>query len=104
MAGGARPFWRTLYFQVLVAIALGILVGWLFPEFGRGLRPLVAPALDLESVPLRLGELAALAAERRIKPVEAERTLPARDDDPPPHCRKPSNPPFRRFPSPRSGR
>ncbi|HEY7809852.1 MAG TPA: dicarboxylate/amino acid:cation symporter [Allosphingosinicella sp.] len=35
-----RPFWKTLYFQVLVAIALGILTGWLFPEFGRALKPL----------------------------------------------------------------
>src|SRR5215217_6866087 len=41
-AGGAakRPFWRTLYFQVLVAIALGILTGWLFPAFGASLKPL----------------------------------------------------------------
>jgi aerobic C4-dicarboxylate transport protein len=35
-----RPFWKTLYFQVLVAIALGILAGWLFPDFGRALKPL----------------------------------------------------------------
>lgn len=38
MAG--KPFWKTLYFQVLVAIALGILAGWLFPDFGRALKPL----------------------------------------------------------------
>jgi len=35
-----KPFWKTLYFQVLVAIALGILTGWLFPDFGRALKPL----------------------------------------------------------------
>lgn len=35
-----RPFWRTLYFQVLVGIALGILVGWLWPETGQALKPL----------------------------------------------------------------
>ena len=35
-----KPFWRTLYFQVLVGIALGILTGWLFPDFGRALKPL----------------------------------------------------------------
>ena len=35
-----RRFWRTLYFQVLVAIALGVLVGWLFPTFGASLKPL----------------------------------------------------------------
>ena len=35
-----RPFYRSLYFQVLVAIALGVLVGWLFPAFGTSLKPL----------------------------------------------------------------
>ncbi len=40
MAQPARPFWRTLYFQVLVGIALGVLTGWLFPETGRALKPL----------------------------------------------------------------
>ncbi|HYJ82404.1 MAG TPA: cation:dicarboxylase symporter family transporter, partial [Allosphingosinicella sp.] len=36
----SRPFWRSLYAQVLVAIALGVLVGWLFPAFGASLKPL----------------------------------------------------------------
>jgi len=40
MARAARPLWRSLYFWVLVAIALGVLVGWLFPETGRALKPL----------------------------------------------------------------
>jgi aerobic C4-dicarboxylate transport protein len=40
MAEAKRPFWRTLYFQVLVAIALGVLVGWLWPETGQALKPL----------------------------------------------------------------
>jgi aerobic C4-dicarboxylate transport protein len=40
MTGAGRPFWKTLYFQVLVGIALGILAGWLFPDFGRALKPL----------------------------------------------------------------
>src|SRR6185295_18405072 len=40
MAQAARPFWRSLYFQVLVGIALGVLVGWLWPEAGRALKPL----------------------------------------------------------------
>jgi len=39
MAARAR-FWRTLYFWVLVAILLGVLVGWLWPESGRALKPL----------------------------------------------------------------
>lgn len=34
------PFWKTLYFQVLVGIALGVLVGWLWPSFGSSLKPL----------------------------------------------------------------
>ena len=40
MAARATPLWRSLYFQVLVGIALGALIGWLFPEFGRALKPL----------------------------------------------------------------
>ncbi|MBS0578978.1 MAG: dicarboxylate/amino acid:cation symporter [Proteobacteria bacterium] len=32
--------WRTLYFQVLVAIALGILLGACWPEFAQKLKPL----------------------------------------------------------------
>ena len=40
MGTAGKPFWKTLYFQVLVAIALGILTGWLFPESGRALKPL----------------------------------------------------------------
>ena len=39
MAGEARPFWRSLYFWVLVAIALGVLVGWLWPDLGKALKP-----------------------------------------------------------------
>ena len=40
MEQARRPFWRTLYFWVLVAIALGVLTGWLWPEFARELKPL----------------------------------------------------------------
>jgi aerobic C4-dicarboxylate transport protein len=40
MADRRRPLWRSLYFQVVVAIALGVLVGWLWPEAGRALKPL----------------------------------------------------------------
>src|SRR5205085_7929262 len=39
-AAARRPFWRTLYFQVLVGIALGVLTGWAFPDAGRSLKPL----------------------------------------------------------------
>ena len=34
------PFWRSLYAQVLVAIALGIALGWLAPDAGSQLKPL----------------------------------------------------------------
>jgi aerobic C4-dicarboxylate transport protein len=38
---GARPpFWRSLYAQVLLAIALGILLGWAAPDVGASLKPL----------------------------------------------------------------
>lgn len=40
MAQASRPFYRTLYFQVLVGIALGIFVGWMYPAFGQSLKPL----------------------------------------------------------------
>lgn len=34
------PWWRVLYIQVLLAVALGIFLGWLFPEAGKSLKPL----------------------------------------------------------------
>ena len=40
MVAAGKRFWKTLYFQVLIGIALGILTGWLFPEAGRALKPL----------------------------------------------------------------
>jgi len=40
MAKAKPPFWRSLYFQVLVGIALGVLIGWLWPEWGPSLKPL----------------------------------------------------------------
>jgi len=35
-----RPFYRHLYFQVLVAIAAGILLGHFYPTLGASLKPL----------------------------------------------------------------
>ena len=34
-SGGKKPLYQRLYFQVLVAVALGVLVGWLSPEFAK---------------------------------------------------------------------
>lgn len=35
-----KPFYYSLYFQVIVAITSGVLVGHFFPEFGASLKPL----------------------------------------------------------------
>jgi aerobic C4-dicarboxylate transport protein len=35
-----RPWYRLLYLQVLLAVVLGVVVGTLFPDFGKSLRPL----------------------------------------------------------------
>ncbi|MBV8907999.1 MAG: dicarboxylate/amino acid:cation symporter [Sphingomonas sp.] len=40
MAETRRPLGKSLYFQVLVAVALGVLVGWLWPPVGASLKPL----------------------------------------------------------------
>ena len=40
MAERRRALWKSLYVQVLVAIALGVLVGWLWPATGAALKPL----------------------------------------------------------------
>jgi len=40
MTTARKPFWRSLYVQVLIGIALGVLVGWLWPDAGRALKPL----------------------------------------------------------------
>src|SRR6187549_1017967 len=37
----ARTSWfRILYVQVLIAVALGIVIGYVWPEFGKSLKPL----------------------------------------------------------------
>lgn len=35
-----RPWYQVLYIQVLIAVAIGILIGWLEPDFGKSLKPL----------------------------------------------------------------
>ncbi|MBW0000222.1 MAG: dicarboxylate/amino acid:cation symporter [Verrucomicrobia bacterium] len=35
-----KPWYRILYVQVLVAVALGIVIGYLFPGLGKNLKPL----------------------------------------------------------------
>jgi aerobic C4-dicarboxylate transport protein len=40
MTEARRPLWKSLYFQVLIAVALGVLVGWMWPAVGASLKPL----------------------------------------------------------------
>lgn len=40
MTASSRPWYRILYVQVLIAIALGILIGHFFPDTGKALKPL----------------------------------------------------------------
>src|SRR3954468_16844269 len=40
MTEARRPLWKSLYVQVLVAVTLGVLVGWLWPATGAALKPL----------------------------------------------------------------
>lgn len=40
MAKPAPRFWRSLYFWVVVGIAAGALLGWLWPHGGQALKPL----------------------------------------------------------------
>src|ERR1700688_406211 len=40
MTKTSRPWYRVLYIQVLIAIALGVLIGHYFPETGKELKPL----------------------------------------------------------------
>ena len=40
MSEARHPLYKSLYFQVLIAVALGVLVGWLSPALGASLKPL----------------------------------------------------------------
>src|SRR5258708_39986518 len=40
MTRSSRPWYRILYIQVLIAIALGIAIGHYFPDTGKALKPL----------------------------------------------------------------
>ena len=35
-----QPWYKILYIQVLIAIALGVLIGYFFPDLGKELKPL----------------------------------------------------------------
>ncbi|MFZ4777468.1 MAG: C4-dicarboxylate transporter DctA, partial [Terrimicrobiaceae bacterium] len=37
---GKKPWFRVLYIQVLIAVGIGILVGFFFPDLGKSLKPL----------------------------------------------------------------
>jgi len=40
-----RPFFKSLYFQVLTAIVLGVLLGHFYPELGEQMKPYGTPSL-----------------------------------------------------------
>ena len=41
MAHHARqPFYRSLYFQVVTAIVIGVLLGHFYPQTGEAMKPL----------------------------------------------------------------
>src|SRR6266480_713857 len=40
MAKQHKPLYRSLYFQVIVAIVIGVLLGYFKPEWGAEMRPL----------------------------------------------------------------
>src|SRR5215218_6520442 len=35
-----QPWYKILYIQVLIAIALGVLIGYFYPDLGKALKPL----------------------------------------------------------------
>ena len=35
-----QPWYKILYVQVLIAIALGVLIGYFYPDLGKALKPL----------------------------------------------------------------
>jgi Zn-dependent protease len=39
MPAAPKPFYRMLYVQVLIGLALGVTVGHFWPEFGAALNP-----------------------------------------------------------------
>jgi Na+/H+-dicarboxylate symporter len=39
MPAAPKPFYRMLYVQVLIGLALGIAIGYVWPSFGAALKP-----------------------------------------------------------------
>jgi len=35
-----RPFYRSLYFQVITAIVIGVCLGYFYPQTGEAMKPL----------------------------------------------------------------
>ena len=40
MTRASRPWYRVLYPQVLLAIAVGVALGYYFPDIGKAMKPL----------------------------------------------------------------
>lgn len=37
-AAASEPWYKVLYIQVLIAIALGVALGWLYPDWGKSMK------------------------------------------------------------------
>ncbi len=51
------PFYRHLYFQVIVAIIIGVLVGYFDPKLGEALKPLGDAFVKLVKMIIAPGDL-----------------------------------------------
>src|SRR5918911_1255548 len=40
MAAGGKPLYKSLYFQVIVAIVIGVIIGHFYPATGEAMKPL----------------------------------------------------------------
>ena len=36
----SKPFYKSLYFQVITAIVIGVLLGYFYPQTGEAMKPL----------------------------------------------------------------
>eukprot|EP01133_Synstelium_polycarpum_P024815 gene24815-29772_t len=44
------PWYRSLFVQLIAAIVIGVLIGWLWPEFGANLKPLAVGRIGVKAL------------------------------------------------------
>src|SRR5260370_73698 len=49
-AAAPRAWYRTLYFQVIVAVVVGVLLGWRYPELGKALLLAILAAFAISAL------------------------------------------------------